>query len=101
MGSFKELVITAEAVEENYQMLEDAHQLKRQGVDIVAGVVEAHGRDETETMIGDLERVPLSRIEYRNVTLEEMDVRFCCLNRLCFIGPKCFLRLGRRLKLRK
>ena len=48
--------------------------LKGQGVDIVVAVVEAHGRAETAALIGDLERVPLRRIEYRNVTLEEMDV---------------------------
>src|SRR5882762_10247628 len=64
----------APGVGKTYQMLEDAQQLKRQGVDIVVAIVEAHGRDETEAMIGDLERVPLRRIEYRNVTLEEMDV---------------------------
>jgi two-component system sensor histidine kinase KdpD len=55
-------------------MLEDAHALKRQGVDIVIGVVETHGRAETAALIGDLERVPLRQIEYRGVTLAEMDV---------------------------
>lgn len=64
----------APGVGKTYQMLEDAHQLKRQGVDIVVGMVEAHGREETRALIGDLERVPLRRIEYRHVTLEEMDV---------------------------
>ncbi|HXM34154.1 MAG TPA: sensor histidine kinase KdpD, partial [Pyrinomonadaceae bacterium] len=64
----------AAGVGKTYQMLEDAHQLKQQGVDIVVAVVETHGREETGSMIGDLECVPLRRIEYRNVTLEEMDV---------------------------
>ncbi|HEY0546851.1 MAG TPA: universal stress protein [Pyrinomonadaceae bacterium] len=64
----------APGVGKTYQMLEDAHQLKRQGIDIVVGVVEAHGREETQALIGDLERVPVRRIEYRGVTLEEMDV---------------------------
>jgi two-component system sensor histidine kinase KdpD len=64
----------APGVGKTYQMLEDAHQLKRQGVDIVVAVVETHGREETRMMIGDLERVPMRRIEYRGVTLEEMDV---------------------------
>src|SRR5260370_125592 len=63
----------APGVGKTYQMLEEAHLLKRQGVDIVIGFVEPHGRVETETLIGDLERVPLRRIEYRGVTLEEMD----------------------------
>lgn len=64
----------APGVGKTYQMLEDAHGLKRQGVDIVIAVVETHGRAETATLIADLELVPLQRIEYRGVTLEEMDV---------------------------
>ena len=64
----------AAGVGKTYRMLEDAQQLKRQGVDIVVAVVETHGREETKAMIGDLELVPLRRIEYRGVTLEEMNV---------------------------
>jgi two-component system sensor histidine kinase KdpD len=64
----------APGVGKTYQMLEDAHLLKKQGVDIVVAVVETHGREDTRAMIGDLECVPLRRIEYRGVTLEEFDV---------------------------
>jgi two-component system sensor histidine kinase KdpD len=64
----------APGVGKTYQMLEDAHLLKKQGVDIVVAVVETHGREDTGALIGDLERVPLRKIEYRGVTLEEMDV---------------------------
>lgn len=64
----------APGVGKTYQMLEDAHQLKKQGVDIVVAVVEPHGREDTKAMIGDLDRVPMRRIEYRGVTIEEMDV---------------------------
>ncbi|HLA12630.1 MAG TPA: universal stress protein [Pyrinomonadaceae bacterium] len=64
----------APGVGKTYQMLEDAHLLKKQGVDIVVAVVEPHGREDTRSMIGDLERVPMRRIEYRGVTIEEMDV---------------------------
>ncbi len=64
----------APGVGKTYKMLEEAHQLKAQGVDIVVGVVVAHGRAETEALVGDLECVPLRKIEYRGVTLEEMDV---------------------------
>jgi two-component system sensor histidine kinase KdpD len=64
----------APGVGKTYQMLEDVHELKRQGVDIVAAVIEPHGRAETAALIGDLECVPMRRIEYRGVTLEEMDV---------------------------
>jgi two-component system sensor histidine kinase KdpD len=64
----------APGVGKTFQMLEDAHLLKKQGVDIVVAVVVSHGRADTEAMVGDIERVPLRRIEYRGVTLEEMDV---------------------------
>ena len=64
----------APGVGKTYQMLEEAHLLARQGVDIVIGFIEPHGRAETETLIGDLDRIPLRRMDYRGVTLEEMDV---------------------------
>ena len=64
----------AAGVGKSYQMLEDAHELKRQGIDVVVGFVEAHGRAETVAQIRDLEQVPLRRIEYRGVTLREMDL---------------------------
>jgi two-component system sensor histidine kinase KdpD len=64
----------APGVGKTYQMLEDAHLLKKQGVDIVIAAVDTHGREDTQALIGDLERVPARKIEYRGVTLEEMDV---------------------------
>jgi two-component system sensor histidine kinase KdpD len=64
----------APGVGKTYQILEDAHLLKKQGFDIVLAIVETHGREDTRAMIGDLERVAPRRIEYRGVTLEEMDV---------------------------
>jgi two-component system sensor histidine kinase KdpD len=63
----------AAGVGKTYQMLEDAHELKRQGLDVVVGFVETHGRAETEAKVGGLEQVPLRHIEYRGVTLREMD----------------------------
>ena len=64
----------APGVGKSYRMLEDAHELKRQGVDVVIGFIEPHGRADTLALIGDLEQVPLRQIEYRGVTLKEMDV---------------------------
>ncbi|HKM53127.1 MAG TPA: sensor histidine kinase KdpD, partial [Isosphaeraceae bacterium] len=55
-------------------MLEEAHQLREQGHDLVLGFVDAHGRAETAAQIGDLETVPLRKISYRSAILEEMDV---------------------------
>lgn len=64
----------APGVGKTYQMLEDAHLLKKQGVDIAVAVVEPHGREDTKEMIGDLEQVPLRNITYRGVELEELDL---------------------------
>ena len=64
----------APGVGKTYQMLEDAHLLKQQGIDVVIGMIETYGRADTEAKIGDLEVIPRKKIEYRNVTLEEMDL---------------------------
>jgi len=64
----------APGVGKTYQMLEDAQLLKKQGADIVIAIVETHGREDTKAMIGNLEQVPLKRIDYRGVSLQELDV---------------------------
>ena len=64
----------APGVGKTWQMLEDAHALQRQGIDIVIAVLETHGRSETAALAEGLQRVPLRHIEYRGVILEEMDL---------------------------
>jgi two-component system sensor histidine kinase KdpD len=64
----------APGVGKSYKMLEDAHELKRQGLDVVIGIIEPHGRADTLARIGDLEQIPLREIGYRGVTLKEADV---------------------------
>jgi len=64
----------APGVGKTWQMLEDAQALKRQGVDIVIAIIETHAREETAALAEGLELVPMRRVEYRGVTLEEMDV---------------------------
>lgn len=64
----------APGVGKTYAMIEDAHALRREGVDVVIGFVETHGRTETEARVGDLERIPRRHVEYRGVTLQEMDL---------------------------
>src|SRR4051812_22579253 len=54
-------------------MLQEGHRLKRQGVDAVVGFVETHGRAETAALVEGLEQVPRRRVEYKGVTLDEMD----------------------------
>ena len=54
-GRLKIYLGFAAGVGKTYEMLQEAHRLKRQGVDVVIGVVETHGRAETAAMVGDLE----------------------------------------------
>ncbi len=61
-------------VGKTYDMLQEAHRLKDAGIDIVAGLVETHGRPDTAKLVEGLEVIPRRRIEYRGVVLEEMDV---------------------------
>ena len=64
----------AAGVGKTYKMLDDAHDLEDAGLDVVCGYIESHGRERTEARIGDLEVVPRKKIEYKGVTLEELDV---------------------------
>ena len=65
----------APGVGKTYHMLNDAYLMKhQQGVDVVIGLVESHGRKDTEDRIRDLEIVPQRVIAYRGVNLKEMDV---------------------------
>lgn len=73
-GKLKIYIGSAAGTGKTYRMLQEAHDLRRRGVDIVVGFVETHNRAETDAQIGDLEVVPRTKIEYRGVTLEEMDV---------------------------
>lgn len=71
-ASLRVYIGAAAGVGKTYRMLEDAHLLRRQGADVVLAAVETHGRADTAALIGDLERVPPRKIEYRGVVLEEM-----------------------------
>lgn len=73
-GKLKVYVGSAAGTGKTYRMLQEAHDLRRRGVDVVIGFVETHGRAETAAQIFDLEVIPRKKIEYRGVTLEEMDV---------------------------
>jgi len=73
-GKLKLYIGSAAGTGKTYRMLQEAHDMRRRGVDVVVGFVETHGRAETEEQIGDLEVVSRNNIAYRGVTLEEMDV---------------------------
>jgi two-component system sensor histidine kinase KdpD len=64
----------APGVGKTYHILNDALLMRQQGVDLVIGLVEPHGRQETADQIRDLEIVPQRVIPYRGVNLKEMDV---------------------------
>ena len=64
----------APGVGKSYSMLEDAHAFRREGRDVVVGLIETYGRVETDAQIRDLEIVPLRQIPYRGVVLTEMDL---------------------------
>jgi two-component system sensor histidine kinase KdpD len=64
----------APGVGKTYAMLHAARRLKAEGVDVVIGLVETHNRAETIAAIGDLEVIPVRHVDYRGVTVEEMDI---------------------------
>lgn len=64
----------AAGVGKTFRMLEDAHDLRRQGQDVVIGLVETHGRQETAALVHDLEQIPLREIPYRGAVVREMDL---------------------------
>src|ERR1700710_899059 len=73
-GRLKIFVGAAPGVGKTYEMLQSAHAKLKAGVDVVVGVVETHGRAETEALLAGLEVLPRKRFEYKDQTLEEMDL---------------------------
>src|SRR5271165_5549288 len=73
-GRLKIYLGFAAGVGKTYEMLQEAHRLRRLNVDVVIGIVETHGREETAALIGELEQVPRRKMEYRGVVLDELDV---------------------------
>jgi two-component system sensor histidine kinase KdpD len=73
-GRLKIYVGAAAGVGKTYEMLEEAHQLRAKGVDVVLGFIETHGRADTAGKIADLEVIPRRKIPYRGIVVEEMDL---------------------------
>jgi two-component system sensor histidine kinase KdpD len=61
-------------VGKTFQMLSEAHRLKKEGIDVVVGLVETHGRAETSALVEGLEMIARRNVEYHGITVEEMDV---------------------------
>ncbi len=73
-GRLKVFVGAAPGVGKTYAMLAGARRLKAEGVDVVVGLVETHGRAETEALIEGLEILPRRKTEYRGREIEEFDL---------------------------
>ncbi|MCK1983139.1 sensor histidine kinase KdpD [Peribacillus simplex] len=73
-GTFKIYIGAAPGVGKTFTMLREANHLKENGLDVVIGLLETHGRKETASQVGNLEIVPRKLIPYKNVLLEEMDL---------------------------
>src|ERR1700752_49855 len=73
-GRLKIFVGAAPGVGKTYEMLQSAHGRIKAGVDVVVGVVETHGRSETEALLHGLEVIPRKRIGYKDQVIEEMDL---------------------------
>jgi len=72
-GHLKVYLGYAAGVGKTYQMLLEGRRLKEEGIDVVTGLVETHGRIETERLLKGLEVIPRLRQEYRDIVVEEMD----------------------------
>ena len=73
-GKLKIFLGMAAGVGKTYAMLEAAQQLKSAGTDVVVGVVETHGRVETQALLDKLEVIPLREMEYHGSILREIDL---------------------------
>ncbi len=74
-GKLKIYIGMSPGVGKTYRMLQEAHALLRNGVDVCIGYVETHKRAETEALVAGLPVVPRKSIFYRGKSLEEMDVQ--------------------------
>jgi two-component system sensor histidine kinase KdpD len=73
-GTFKLFMGYAPGVGKTYNMLSEAIRRASRGEDVVAGVVESHGRKGIADLAAKLERIPLRKLEYKGTVFDEMDV---------------------------
>ncbi len=73
-GRLKIFLGYAPGVGKTYTMLSEARVLKKRGEDVVVGIVETHGRVETEELLKGLEVIPRRRAQYQGIVLEELDL---------------------------
>ena len=73
-GRLKIYLGYAAGVGKTYQMLLEGHRIKEDGIDLVVGLVETHGREDTEALLRGLEVIPRCKVTYRGIEIEEMDL---------------------------
>ncbi|MEV6768066.1 sensor histidine kinase KdpD [Nocardia sp. NPDC051030] len=73
-GQLRIYLGAAPGVGKTFSMLSEAHRRIERGRDVVAAVVETHGRSKTAEMLAGIERIPPRMIEYRGTTMPELDV---------------------------
>jgi len=73
-GKLKVFIGAAPGVGKTYAMLRAAHARKKEGMDVVIGIVETHQRSETDAMADGLEQIPRLTIDYRGLSFQEMDI---------------------------
>src|SRR6266496_784365 len=73
-GRLKIFIGAAPGVGKTYEMLQSAHARLKAGADVVVGLIETHGRAETEALLGGLEVLPPRLVPYRGTTLKEFDL---------------------------
>lgn len=72
-GKHRIYIGMAPGVGKTYRMLEEAHTLREEGFDVVIGLLETHGREETAEVAEGLEMIPRQQIQHNNILLTEMD----------------------------
>ena len=73
-GKLRIFVGAAPGVGKTYEMLQQAQARKKDGYDVVVGVVETHGRKDTEALLSGLETIPRRPVQYKGQALSEMDL---------------------------
>src|SRR5262249_55979693 len=73
-GRLKIFFGPAAGVGKTYAMLTEAHEKRAESVDVAIGLIETHGRAETEALLKGLEILPARSIEYRGTQIREFDL---------------------------
>src|ERR1700755_2480862 len=74
-GKFKIYIGMSAGVGKTYRMLQEAHSMLRNGIDIRIGYIETHGRKETAALVEGLPEITRRKVVYKGKELDEMDLQ--------------------------